>query len=433
MTGQSEIVQPSPDQKLLAGLRPEKVVIINDRSKAMGGATSLALLSARLLSLAGVKVHFISGDTGDGAQTPPGVQLHALGGRPLLQQNFSERARRALFNEAAFALVREVIAREDTPSTVYHLHGWAQTLSASVFRALKGVEDRLVISAHDFSMVCPNGSYFDFRTDAVCARVPLGASCLTTNCDKRRAADKAFRVARLLLRRSLIDLKATRALVAVIHPYMTDWLVRGGIEGSRIRTLRNPVSPFREERVIAEANNDIFFIGRVESEKGVALAAGAARAAGRRLRVIGDGSERERLTAAFPEVIWEGWSDHARIGRLISEARALIMPSRLPEPFGLVALEALLCGVPLIAFSDSFIAQEAEARGAAFLATSRTPAGLANAIRQIDNPQRVAHASQMAFTACRSLASTQSEWEAGLFNLYSECLTASANRAMAPA
>lgn len=402
---------------------PDRIVILNDRSAAKGGATGLALLSARLFHAAGIPITYITGDSGEGAELPTGVECIALGGAALLDQPFGQRVVGGLFNARARALVADAIARLDTPRTVYHLHGWAQILSPAVFRALAPVEERLVVHSHDFALVCPTISYFNFQTETVCTLKPLSAACLATHCDKRGRADKAFRSTRSFLKNRLFDLARTRSLIVPIHPSMEPWLARGGVAEARMRTVRNPVAPFTSTRVPAEDNETLFFIGRVSSEKGVDLAAEAARAAGRRLCVIGDGEDRERLARAYPEIEWAGWRQHHEISGLIQSARGLIMPSRLPEPFGLVALEALQSGIPLVAYGDSFVAAEAAELGAAFVAHSRRPGALADATRRLDDNEAMRRASEAGFGPCRTLSNTHDSWRDGLLALYSELLS----------
>ena len=76
-------------------------------------------------------------------------------------------------------MVRAFIAAHDTPGTVYHLHGWSQILSPAIFAALAPVRARLILSAHDFFLVCPNGAYADMTSGAPCTHAPLGLSCVT--------------------------------------------------------------------------------------------------------------------------------------------------------------------------------------------------------------------------------------------------------------
>lgn len=401
---------------------PRRIVIVSDRSAAFGGATSLALLSAHLLAEAGHEVVYMTGDDGENADLPVSVELIPLGGHPLLEQPPLTRVANGLWNRQAHNLMSRVVRRFAGPDTVFHLHGWAQILSPSVISALAKVDDRLVIHAHDFFHACPNGTYFDFRESQVCERKPLGAACLAADCDKRSYPQKLFRTARMAIKRAALDLGKTRALIATIHPDMADYLAKAGIARDRMRVVRNPVSPFVNERVAAENNREVFFIGRIEHEKGADLAIAAAMDAGMAIRVIGDGSDRERLAARYPKALWEGWKSHEEIARLIGQARALIMPSRLPEPFGLVALEALQSGVPLVAFADSFIGREAAELGCAFLASERSHRSLSGALRQLADDEAVERASRIAFEKTRALSTTRESWREGLLDVYREAL-----------
>lgn len=408
----------------------ERVVIISDGSRPTGGAEALALLAAKLLSEAGLNVTFIAGDTGDESPLDrDNIELITLGGKFLLERPFSEAMFDGLHNTAGRELVARFIAERDTPGTVYHLHNWAQIFSPAVMAALRPVTRRLVMHAHDFALVCPNISYVDYVKEAACALTPLSVSCTLTNCDRRSYLHKAWRLARSWNRKRVIDLARTDALIAVIHPFMMDWFARGGVDRGRLRELRNPVRPFTPARIAAEANSDIFFIGRIEHEKGVDLAAEAARLAGRRLRVVGEGALRARLEQSHPHVVWEGWRSHDEIAGLMREARALVMPSRLPEPFGLVALEALQSGAPLIAFEDAFIGQEARDLGAAVLAAGRSPEALAEAMRVLDDDARAAEMSRIAFAEAGRLANTEASWRDAMIALYEEQLAAAGEAA----
>ena len=100
---------------------------------------------------------------------------------------------RGLYNRRALTTLAEWIARNDTPETVYHLHVWSQVLSPSAFVALAAVRQRMLITAHDFFLVCPNGAYANYTTGETCALKPLSARCLTTACDKRNHAHKLWR------------------------------------------------------------------------------------------------------------------------------------------------------------------------------------------------------------------------------------------------
>ncbi|MEK7691619.1 MAG: glycosyltransferase, partial [Bdellovibrionota bacterium] len=57
-----------------------------------------------------------------------------------------------------------------------------------------------------------------------------------------------------------------------------------------------------------------------------------------------------RLRATFDRLFaWEGTVDGLRKAALLSEANALLFPIRWPEPFGLVMVESLMSGTPVLA------------------------------------------------------------------------------------
>lgn len=398
----------------------ERIVVINDASVARGGATGLALLSVRRLLERGHEVAYLCGDAGDdGALAALGASVVPMGGKPLMAEGRARAATRGLYNAEARRGVADWIAANDTPRTAYHLHGWSKILSPSVFDALRPVRARTVVHAHDFFLACPNGGYMDYQAGEPCERTPLGVSCLTRHCDKRSYAQKLWRVGRsAALSRSFHD-AADYAGILTIHERMIPWLARAGLDAGSIRTIRNPVTPFTTERIEAERHRAIAFVGRVEAEKGIEEALDAAREAGVPMMVIGDGPLRETLETSHPEATFHGWCDRERIAALVAHARALVMPTRYPEPFGLVAAEASRSGLPVIASRTAFLSGEIESGGVG-LAPGSGHAALVEAFaRMRDMPEdEVAAMSRRAHEGEVRLASTEDEWIDALVKEY---------------
>ena len=103
------------------------------------------------------------------------------------------------------------------------------------------------------------------------------------------------------------------------------------------------------------------FVGRVAPEKGIVEAIDIALAAGRPLRIAAKAgptaTEREyfdtvfqpALKAAGRSVEFLGELDQADRDELFAQSHASLMPGSWPEPFGLVLIESLACGTPVIA------------------------------------------------------------------------------------
>jgi glycosyltransferase involved in cell wall biosynthesis len=120
--------------------------------------------------------------------------------------------------------------------------------------------------------------------------------------------------------------------------------------------LRLEDVPFERRR-----GDALCFVGRVAPEKGIVDAIEIAQLAGRRLRIAAKiapmGAEREyadavflpALEAAGPDVEFLGELSQEDRDLLVAESHASLMPGSWPEPFGLVAIEALAAGTPVIA------------------------------------------------------------------------------------
>jgi glycosyltransferase involved in cell wall biosynthesis len=65
--------------------------------------------------------------------------------------------------------------------------------------------------------------------------------------------------------------------------------------------------------------------------------------------VIGDGPERARLEAQYPQAVYAGFRFGEDLAAHLAAADVLVFPS-LTDTFGLVNLEAMACGVPVAAF-----------------------------------------------------------------------------------
>jgi glycosyltransferase involved in cell wall biosynthesis len=100
------------------------------------------------------------------------------------------------------------------------------------------------------------------------------------------------------------------------------------------------------------------FLGRISPEKRLDRAIEIARRTGYRLRVAAkvDRADRDYFTDAIaplmrqPHVEYLGEVDERAKQALLGGALALVFPIDWPEPFGIVMVEALACGTPVIAF-----------------------------------------------------------------------------------
>lgn len=122
---------------------------------------------------------------------------------------------------------------------------------------------------------------------------------------------------------------------------------------------------------------DLVWVGRITPEKAPHLAIRAARAAGRRLRLAGPVSDADYARDVVFPLLGDGVEFVGPLGpgalaTLIGRSAALLVTPRWDEPFGLVAVEAALCGTPVVALGRGGVGEAVTPRTGIVIADDGT-------------------------------------------------------------
>lgn len=315
-----------------------RILQVTDWNPGRGGSEAYVEWLLGALPRAGHEVRLLTSDAGSAADGK--ADFVAIASRHPAAQAFLQ-----IVNPFAVATVRRAI-REFRPDIV-HVHLFAYHLSPAILRAFGDVP--YVLTVHDYKPICPTGTKLlpngipcSNRAGAVCRRACLGN--LHWLRDQVRYA---------LIRKYL-------PLAAATHVYSQTMAAMMRAHGVAPTLIPIPVPVDTTGFVQDPAPHPLFVcVSRLEPEKGVeTLVRAFARLttihSTARLRIVGDGNLRSPLQAlahslAPPATIaFTGWQPGSAINTWLADAWALVAPSLWAEPFGLVAPEAILRGIPVL-------------------------------------------------------------------------------------
>lgn len=236
---------------------------------------------------------------------------------------------------------------------IVHLHG-LDRIGAEVLAVLRRLvpQARIVMTLHDYQMLCPN--------DGLMLTVPDGSRCRVARPDRCHACFPAMTAAAHLLRK--VHLTALLSLVdRFVAPsrFLADRFVAWGVDADRLSVLPNQIPPMAPVARRPRKRPDRFaYFGNIAPHKGILVLLEAARLAGDRVRLdlhggLGHADEgfRRDLAAALaaaPNTRHHGPYLREELPGLMAGADWLVLPSIWWENAPLAVLEARAAGLPVI-------------------------------------------------------------------------------------
>jgi glycosyltransferase involved in cell wall biosynthesis len=137
-------------------------------------------------------------------------------------------------------------------------------------------------------------------------------------------------------------------------------------------TIYHGVDP-KEFPVRTEPEDYVCYLGRFTPGKGPLQAVRAAQTLGLRLLLAGPADDyyRRHVEPLVDDrwVVYAGYVSGRRRAELLGGARALLYPLQEPEPFGLVQVEAMLCGTPVAALDRGAVREVIDEGVTGYVAT----------------------------------------------------------------
>lgn len=330
-----------------------RILHVDKFLRRFGGAAGYMLDLAALQQARGHDVEFFAMDHPENlpatyqAHFPPFVALDPppAGLGPRLSTALT-----IIHSSRAAAGMKAVI--EAFKPDVVHLHNIYHQLSPSILRPLAANRIPVVMTVHDYKLVCP--SYRLLDQDGLCTACVGGK---VWQASKHRCKDGSLAASSLLAVESGIH-RLTRAyghvgIFLAPSKFLADLLRADRSYADRVRHLPNFVAA-KAITPRSQPGSGFVSIGRLSPEKGVdTVIAAVGSLPDVTLTIAGDGPERTRLEAqarsvAPGRVTFVGHVDKAGVAALNHGAIAAVLAARWHENMPLSVLETMSAAVPMV-------------------------------------------------------------------------------------
>ena len=272
-------------------------------------------------------------------------------------------------------------------SDIMHIHKYNLSLSVSPLIAAKLLRKKTIVTFHDFGTLCANGWCVD-KAGKPCDNPTSIKWVFKKSLSNKGFIDKLYDYIKnkvhIFLMKKFVDI--------YIGPSeaMTNYL-RKIFNNKKVKHLPyfiNDDWKFEDKKRI---NKKILFIGRLEREKGLEYLIKALKylKPDISLDIIGKGPEEEKIRKLIKrlniknKVNFMGEVSNKDIRKHYYDSDVLIMPSVWMEQFGIVGLEAIASGTPVIASDMGGIRDWLKDKENGFLVPTRSPKKIAEAIKKI--------------------------------------------------
>lgn len=319
--------------------RKEKVLIVHNYYQIPGGEDTVVANEKQLLEEHGHKVILY---------TRHNSELNEITKMQKILLPFS-----TVFNLRTYREVKKIIKEEQID--VVHVHNTLNLISPSVYYAAFSEKLPVVQTVHNFRFLCPGATFF--RDGHLCEEcLSKGLICAIKN--------SCYRGSRLQTMACVVSTWIHRILGTygrLNYICLTDFnkeklLNLKQIQKNRVFIKPNFVEPAEKIVTYKERKNQFIYVGRLEEIKGIDVLLRAwsfLEKDAPKLLLCGKGPLEKWAQTYINEQRLEtvqmlGYVPNEQVRELISQSKALILPTQVYEGFPMTIAESYACGTPVI-------------------------------------------------------------------------------------
>lgn len=250
---------------------------------------------------------------------------------------------------------------------VVHIHNAYHQISPSILPEIKKRKIPIVMTVHDWKLICPN--YLLNCEKPYCQKCIAGNywHCVANKCVKKSYIKSLICVLEIYFHKWLKVYKKNVDLYIAPSQFVKNILTQAGFPEEKILILphfitmslqaerSNPVQS-ENDRIATAAlrlRNDnepyALYFGRVSKEKNVDELVEIFKDLPIQLVLAGN-KDDDFEVPNYPNIKYIGFKNSAELEKLIQNSKFVVSASRLPETFGMIALEAIASKKPFIGY-----------------------------------------------------------------------------------
>jgi glycosyltransferase involved in cell wall biosynthesis len=383
--------QPAKEASVVGSIPPLKVLEVDKFLRRFGGAAVYMLDLGTQLQRRGHEVEFFSAAHPDNLPATYEHLFPAVDDYDPPPDGLSRklRAGAGMFWSRPAARAMAAVLDQFQPDIV-HVHNIYHQLSPSILSPIRERGIPIVMTLHDFKLICPTYRMHDGRGSCEACLGGGFQNAVLRRCQSGSVVNSAVLASETAFHRKIGAYDAVDRFVCP-SMFLHDKLLEAGFEPGRLQHIPNFSSAPLATNPHAPGG-DVLSLGRLSQEKGIdTLIRACALAPARRLRIAGEGPLSGALRQLADELAvsttaFLGQLDGPEVLDELDHAGVVVFPARGYENMPLAIVEAMARRVPVVVTDIGGSPEIVSGGGGGLTVPPDDPVALRQAIDRFDDP-----------------------------------------------
>ena len=302
---------------------------------------------------------------------------------------------RLFYSLQARKRVKKIIIQEKPD--IVHIHNIYHHISPSILGVIKKFNIPIVMSVHDYKLICPNYMLFTKNMPCIRCKKYKYYNAVFNKCMKNSLGGSLAVCLEMYFHKLFRFYERYVDKFIVPSEFVKNMLINFGQDSKKIIVLPH----YNSQKIIKNNSNNLgdylLFFGRLSTEKGIDKLINALYNTGlkNRLHIVGKGPIKNKLQDLVKEkgmqeqVSFLGMLEKQQLIRQIAGARLVVVPSRSYETFGLTVMESQINSKVVLASNVGAMKERIEHSENGFLFDYKKPNDFENKLKEIVNNDNI--------------------------------------------